>query len=504
LPAPPEYMHLSRVELVPALALGLLCSAFALITGSVVANDGSFAVAAAATALAAGAALIQIRVVPWRALLAAVLLVVMFIPIRRYIIGIDGPFQLEPYRFLLGLILCGWIASLLVNPAVRLYPTGLEAPLAVVLLATLTSIALNGSRVSAASAEVVKSLAFFLSFLLVLYLLVSVVRTKREIDFLLRVLVGGGVVVALLAVVEARTGFTPFNGLSGYLPFMDLNPDFEAAVSRGARIRALGPAEHPIALGAALAMLIPPALYLARVGRRALWLGASLILFVACLATVSRTAILMIAAMVLFYAFIRPRAVIKRWPLLVVLVVLTHFVAPGTLGTLYEALTPEGGLVEQQRGAAGGTGSGRVADLGPSLEAWAEQPFFGQGFGTRVTTGPSANAFILDNQWLGTLLELGAVGIVGWAWLLLRVIRRAGGAALSASSATGDLTAALGAAVMGYAVGMFTFDAFSFIQVTLFMFLFVGLACVALRLAGPEQAPRLRATQIAQMERLAS
>ena len=497
-------MHAARVHPAPpTLTLVLLCSALALVVASVLISGGSLVAVASASALAAGAALLQVRVIPWRSLIAAIVVVVLFIPIRRYIIGVDGPFQLEPYRLLLGLVLCGWAGSLLVNERVRLRRTGLEAPLAVVVVATFASIAFNGPRVSALEPDVVKSLVFFLSFVLFLYLLVSVVRSRDEIDYLLRVIVGGGVVIAILALVETRTGQTPFNSLSEFVPFMDLNPGFEPAINRGARVRAFGPAEHPIALGAALAMLIPLSLYLARVGRRAVWLGASIVLLVGCLATVSRTGVLMLGAMVLFYSCIRPRAVVRRWPLLIVLAIVTHLMAPGTLGTLYEALTPEGGLIEQQRGAAGSTGSGRVADLRPSLDEWAERPIFGQGFGTRVTTGPTANAYILDNQWLGTLLELGAVGFVGWAWLLLRVIRRAGAAARVSSSSAGDLAAALGAAVTGYAVGMLTFDAFSFIQVTLFMFLLVGLVCVSLRI-GPEPAPRLRATRVAHVEHATS
>ena len=499
-------MHTVRMRPAPAptLALVFLCAALALVGASVILPAVSELALSSAILLAICGGLTQVRVVPWRMLIAAIIVVVLFVPIRRYVIGVEGPFQLEPYRLLLGLVLFGWVASLLANDGVRLSRTGLEAPLALILIATIASIAVNPARVVNLEEDVIKSLAFFLSFLLFLYLLVSVVRSIAEIDYLLRVLVGGGVVIAVLAVVETRTGATPFNGLSAYLPFMELNPSFDPAINRGARVRAFGPAEHPIALGALLAMLIPAALYLARVGRSALWLGATVVLLVGSLATVSRTAILMLLAMVVFYAFVQPRAVIRQWPLLIVLVVATHFVAPGTLGTLYEALTPEGGLIEQQRGAAGSVGSGRVADLGPSLDEWAERPVFGQGFGTRVTTGDSANAFILDNQWLGTLLELGLVGLVGWIWLFWWLIRRAGAAARSTASATGDLAAALGASVAAYAVGMFTFDAFSFIQVTLFMFFLMGLACVALRLGAEEGAPRLRAAAVPQAEPVAS
>ena len=66
------------------------------------------------------------------------------------------------------------------------------------------------------------------------------------------------------------------------------------------------------------------------------------------------------------------------------------------------------------------------------------RPLLGEGFGTRVvdativrTTVPKGpgldpNVRILDNQWLGTLLETGAVGFFGWAWLFTRALRRFG------------------------------------------------------------------------------
>jgi O-antigen ligase len=95
-----------------------------------------------------------------------------------------------------------------------------------------------------------------------------------------------------------------------------------------------------------------------------------------------------------------------------------------------------------------------------------------------MTTGDEANACILDNQWLGTLLDVGVVGALAWLALFLTVIRRWGGAA-HARSDTGWLLVAATAAVAAYAVAMFTFDAFSFIQVTLLLFVVLGLGAAA-------------------------
>ena len=61
---------------------------------------------------------------------------------------------------------------------------------------------------------------FFLSFVLVLYLIVSVIRRLDDVDYLAKTLVVGGTVVAISALVEARTGFNVFNHLSRVIPFL--------------------------------------------------------------------------------------------------------------------------------------------------------------------------------------------------------------------------------------------------------------------------------------------
>jgi hypothetical protein len=60
-----------------------------------------------------------------------------------------------------------------------------------------------------------------------------------------------------------------------------------------------------------------------------------------------------------------------------------HLALPGTLGSLKNSFMPSGGLVAQQKSDAGQSGSGRLADLGPGLRQWQENPLFGEGYATR-------------------------------------------------------------------------------------------------------------------------
>ena len=64
--------------------------------------------------------------------------------------------------------------------------------------------------------------------------------------------------------------------------------------------------------------------------------------------------------------------------------------------------------------------------------------------------------------------------------LLLRPIRRLGRAAKEDDSDRGWLCVALAASLATYVIGMFTFDAFAFIQVSFIVFILLGLSVATL------------------------
>lgn len=447
-----------------------------------VASGVSTLSAAGLVILVTFAALARIAVVEWPRVVAALVLIILFVPIRRYVLPGSLPFELEPYRIFVGLLVLGWLASLLVDPRMRFRRTGLEAPLVVIVGSVLVSVMANPDRVAPVSSEVNKSLMFFLSFLLVLYLIVSVIRRLDHVDYLAKTLVAGGAVVALFAIVEARTGFNVFNHLERVLPFlrpvgMEEPGDF---VRYGAaKLRVFGSAQHPIALGAALVMLTPLAVYLARRYRQRRWTLCAFALAAACASTVSRTGIVMLVVVALVFLWLRPRATRRLWPAILPALVVIHFILPGTLGAIKQSFFPAGGLIAEQQSNAEGSGSGRLADLGPALQEWKQQPLVGQGFATHVVdpNASGADANVLDDQWLGTLLATGALGFFGWLWFFVRVVRRFGAEAKRDDSERGWLLASIAAGVAAYAVGMLTYDAFAFIQVTFLLFIFVGIGC---------------------------
>jgi O-antigen ligase len=176
---------------------------------------------------------------------------------------------------------------------------------------------------------------------------------------------------------------------------------------------------------------------------------------------------------------------LRLWPLLLPFLAVVHFAAPGTLGSLKYAFLPEGGVIAEQQRDVGGDcdASGRVADVGPTLAQVSRQPLLGIGYGTRVVVGEKKNACILDSQVLSTLLETGIIGLLAWIWFFARFVRRLGRSARR-RTVEGDLGVALAASVTAFAVGMFTYDALGFIQVTFLLFLLMGLGAAVLMRTG--------------------
>ena len=478
---------------------GLLVGAALILVGVAAAAGTRPAIAGGAVAITLLTAAVAVArpYLPWSRVLLALVLVILFIPLRRYRLPGDAGFTLEPYRLLVALIVAGWAMALLCDARVRLRKSGIDGALAFVIVAIVASDLANPGRVGPLQSEVLKAVTFFLSFVVVFYLVVSVVRDTATIDSIVKTLVVGAGIIGALAVVESRTGFSPFAYVDKVLPFLIQDSSgVQPGLNRGSATRALGPAEHPIALGAMLVMLVPLAVYVVRKFGGA-WYVAFAAIVIGVLSTVSRTGVLMLVTLLLVFFWLRPSQMKRAWPMLLPVIVLTQFAVPGTLGSLKQAFFPAGGLVSEQEGMAGDcSSSGRVADIGPTLDAVAIKPFMGYGFGTRVVTGEQSNACILDNQWLGTAYELGLMGFIAWLLFFVKVGRRFGRASKGDDSDEGWLQVCIAASVIAYAVGSFTFDSLGFSQVTFILFLVLGLAAAA-RANAEERRPAPRALPLA-------
>lgn len=442
--------------------------------------------------LAAGVVFVTFsqRLTRWRNLVAGLLIVILFIPIKRYNLPGNLPFQLEPYRVVVAGLALVWVLAMLVDPRVRLRRSGLDAPLMLVLLTSLLSDLVNLGRVRPISTDVLKAQTFFVSFFVVFYLFVGLVRTRAELGSLVKLLAGGGGLIAVCAIIERRTHFNVFNHLHTIFPLLH----FEGAGQRfrDGRLRVLASSQHPIALSVLFVVLLPLVVSLARGNRR--WLPVAFLYLIAIFATASRTGIVGLLVLLLVYLFLQPRAVLRKWPLVIPIVLAVHIAAPGAIGALVAAMNPAKMIAQQAAHTPGNDawGGGRLTDLGPTLHEWSDKPLLGEGFGTRLTTGPHANARILDDQWLGTLLETGYFGFLTWSWLFaFSVVRLARSALAAGDTEDGWLFTGFCGAIAAFAATMWFYDALSFIQNAFICFILLGLSASYLQLRSREQAAPL-------------
>jgi O-antigen ligase len=426
----------------------------------------------------------------WRRQVALLILVILFIPIQLYSLGGGLPFQLEPYRILVALIFAGWLTSLLIDHRITFRRTGLEGPILVILLSLFLSEVANRQRIAALGvhSDVTKSLTFALSFFLIVYFVVGVTKTRADVERLIEILCAGGGVLGIFAVVEYRTHYDFFAHLHSFVPILHPLWGDGPGIFRGGDVRVVASAQHPIALGGLFVLLVPLAIYLAmRPGRRVWWVVAAAVM-IGAVSSLSRTTMVMVAGVGLVFLLLRPRQTLRAWPLILPAVLAIQFAVPGALRSIENSFFPAGGLIAQQASHANYTSKNRLSRWGPTLKEWERDPLVGEGYATRQPA-KHPETFVLDDQWLKTLVETGILGVFGWVWLFWRAVRRLARHAKGEVPDGGWLEVSLAASITSFVVGMWFYDVFSFIQVTVIMLILLALAAVLVQEPEAETEP---------------
>ena len=179
-------VHVLRAETGrgPVLAVGLLVGALGALSVSSV-SGLQLAGLAIATILVVAIVIGYRWFLRWDVLTGLLILVILFIPIRRFVLPGNLPFQLEPYRLLIAFLGAAWGTSLLIDPRVQLRRSGLEAPVWLFLAAAMASVFFNFHHIATGAlyidpvtrvvtegsldSNVIKAFTFFLSFVFVFY-----------------------------------------------------------------------------------------------------------------------------------------------------------------------------------------------------------------------------------------------------------------------------------------------------------------------------------------------
>lgn len=315
------------------------------------------------------------------------------------------------------------------------------------------------------------------------------IRNRRRLDTVMKAVVTAGAIAGAIGFIQFFGGFDPASALK--LPGLSLVRVITSVDIRSGYRRVAGTAVHPIEFGVVMAMTLPIALHYAfsavtKWSKRWHWFCAGLI-GVALPLSLSRTAILgvTVVGLMVFFTWSWRR----RGRALVVLVVFVNglqFVVPGLFGTLRSLFVNLGNDPSV---------SGRTSDYALVGDLVAHNPVFGRGFRTFIPekyilhTGEGGGTLILDNQYLGTLIEMGVFGLISLLFMFLvalcsaRSIRRR-----STDPSTRDLAQSVAAAVMAAMLSFATFDGLSFPMATILLFLLVGCAGALRRLVLEEQA----------------
>jgi hypothetical protein len=478
----------------------LIAAGFVALAGAVLLGDAGVVAETTGLVLAATAVLVLGHgvILAWRGLVFVVLAVLLCIPIGKVSLPIDLPFDMEPYRVVVAFVLLGWGLSLLADPSVQLRRSPFDLAIGVICMAVIGSIFFNTARVQPLESAVVKELSVFFSYVIFYYFIVSTIRSRDSVLFLTKVFVAGASVVAFFAAVEQRTHFNVFDHLTTVLP-LRFTPEVQSGLRDGAW-RSIASAEHPIALGVLFVMAIPLAFALAQRSNPRWWI-ACVLLSIGILATASRTPIVAFFSAVIVLSVLRPRAVLRLVPMLIPVALVIAVALPGSIHSVKKSFFPEGGLIKEASTlsyeADPTLAGGRIRQLGPMLHEGSRTPIFGQGLGTRQTgfNNPLRNAPILDNQWLTNFLDIGLVGVVGWALLIGASVRRLARLSRSQEGMDGWLAAGYAASIVGFAIGMFLYDSMSFTQEAFIFWIVLGLSS-SLLLAREPRA-RLRTSKSA-------
>ncbi|MEL5991498.1 O-antigen ligase family protein [Microbacterium phosphatis] len=311
------------------------------------------------------------------------------------------------------LLLLWWVVARLQARAVDVMPTSQPVRWACTALFVIALVSFAAALFRGQPADQVTtamtSLLRLLSWGGVVLVTLDGLRTLCDVERLVSRIVVAGAAVSVLGLAQFVTGST-------LLDFFTLIPGFDSedagVLARGGFTRPTGTATHPLEYSAAICAVLPLAItqgvIRAESGRGRLpwtWIPAGLIVFSALL-SVSRSGMIGLAVALAASLPALPRAsraVLALGGLAAAVVAV--IAVPGLFGTvvgLFATVDSDSSTLSRTNALA------RVPDF------IASSPAIGLGFGTFLP-----RYYIFDNQWVLILLELGVLGALAFAAMVL-------------------------------------------------------------------------------------
>lgn len=336
---------------------------------------------------------------------------------------------------------------------------------AVARLGPLTEIEVNGSNTALLLAIGMTGVAL---------LITDGVGSRARLETLLRRTVFAGAALSLVGMLQFALGWDLVALVS--FPGLVLNTDDAQAIAvRSGLSRAEGTALHSIEYGVVLAMLLPVALYFAmrspdRLTRRRFAIMSTIIAAGIPL-SISRSGLLAAAASLLVASIAWTwKERMMGFATAAGGMIAMGIVVPGLIGTFSALIF----------GASEDTSiTARLERIPLVEERFSQAPWLGTGIGTFSPV----EDFLLDNQYFGTLLDTGIVGLIFVGALIavailccVRVLRR------TSDNDTRYFTAAIMGGIAVLPISMTTFDAFFYRILMGVAFILIGAAGALWRL----------------------
>lgn len=407
------------------------------------------------------------RPLPW--LLAGFLVMIFLVPFDAIIFKVHMPANATLDRTVLMLMIAVFLVTRVVNG--RIAPRRRLTPVEIAMLVfggiALLSIVLNIDRIYQQNelSFVNKQLSQLLAYGAFFFVVIASIRAE-EVPAFTRLVMVLACITAVGVIYESRSGSNLFFSLSRTLlgSFAQIGP----VPTDNAKVIISGPAQHGLALASMLTIALPfavlPLLEARRPSERLKYLVVIGLILAAGLSTREKTATFAPIAAFLVLAVYK-RQILRWMPLaIIVLIPVIHFAAPGALGGVSQ-------ILPTSSSGAAGYSDGRAADYPAVAPDILNNLILGRGYGT-FDSQDWRFYRILDNQYLGTIFQVGVIGLMSYLAIVVfgmftahGLIRKGGMRAPPA------LAASAGCAAFGLLSA--TYDAAAFPQ-AVYSFLFVA------------------------------
>lgn len=407
-------------------------------------------------------------------------------------IGIDTPFiLLNVDRMVLAVLLGSWGVAVF-RGSVRWVRSPIDGSIFFYLIAVLASIAANYGYISHQGLTTSAFMKVFVlagERMLLVYVLLSVLKDKRELKSMLVFIAFNLAVVAGYGVIESKTHYNIFTQFTT-VDREGVNLTALSEALRAGLYRAKSTQMLPHIFGTELVMFFALLLHTILNSR---WLGKmsamlAAALFAGGIAVTYTRGVYLVLLLAVGLALLYLRSPIKRIALLLMLTAALFAASTQKpVQEFYKTYLSHLLVSRQMTQDREHSIQGRLSDYEYTAKRLKERPVFGRGLGTHIA-GLAEMPF-LDNAYLYVLIETGLVGMTAFLWLLFNLVVRLGWRIRSRLDADEDADR-MRYVHIGIVVFYFqclTYDAFTFGGASKLFWVIVGLLVAYLKLSEPQR-----------------